>query len=834
MVSEHLESAKPDSSLVIQSMGKGHRLYSRALLLTVVLTACSLLVLAPAGASPRTGSGGKQAALAAPANNTNINLRGVSCVSSADCTAVGYSNGGTLNQAQSGGTPDQTLIVHWDGSAWMPVTSPNASAGSNEFYGVSCLTSSECTAVGSYSNGTVPQTLVEHWDGTAWTVISSPNVSTTLADLLLGVDCTSPSDCTAVGKDFPSAGSGNSQPLVEHWDGTTWTIASSPTPPAPDDWLDGVACVASSDCTAVGGNLSATLIEHWDGTAWSVVASPNVAVPAPNNWLMSVACTSASDCTAVGQASIVHWDGTAWSLASTLATGTELNGVACISTTDCTAVGSANDQLLIENWNGSSWAAVTSPTVPGAIDNVLYGASCNSASDCTAIGSLVSYPGGVGVYQAPIDHWNGSGWSIADVIGVPGAPSTVVATGGAGRAVIAFKPPVLRGGNPIMSYQVTATDTTTPAHGGQTASGSTSPVSVAGLTTGDSYTFTVTAANAFGTGPSSAPSNQITVKNVPSAPTLQSAGAGDGEVLLSWNAPTSIGGSPVMGYDIFVGTTSNGESSAPLSGSPVDGSPVLVTGLTDGVTYYFKVTALNALGGSGLSNEVSAVPSHIAFRLKPGAAATNISQGADGSLWVIGTNPVPGGYGIYEWTGSSWAREPGGAVAIAVAPDGTPLVINSAHQIFVWTGSGWGRLPGAARDIAVGADGSLWVIGTNPVPGGYGIYEWNGSGWGRVAGGAVDIAVAPDGTPLVVNSAHQIFVWTGSGWGRLPGAARDIAVGADGSLWVIGTNPVPGGYGIYEWNGSGWGRVAGGAVDITVGPVGRPWVINSNHQIFAG
>jgi len=86
----------------------------------------------------------------------------------------------------------------------------------------------------------------------------------------------------------------------------------------------------------------------------------------------------------------------------------------------------------------------------------------------------------------------------------------------------------------------------------------------------------------------------------------------------------------------------------------------------------------------------------------------------------------------------------------------------------------------------------------------------------------------------VVNSAHQIFAWTGSGWARGPGAATDIAVGGDGSLWVIGTHPVPGGYGIYRWTGTSWGNVAGGAVSITVGPLGRPWVINSAHRIFAG
>jgi hypothetical protein len=67
---------------------------------------------------------------------------------------------------------------------------------------------------------------------------------------------------------------------------------------------------------------------------------------------------------------------------------------------------------------------------------------------------------------------------------------------------------------PVTSYTVTASDLTTPAHGGQKASGPASPIFVTGLTNGDSYTFSVTATNAAGTGPASAPSNAVT----PTAP----------------------------------------------------------------------------------------------------------------------------------------------------------------------------------------------------------------------------------------------------------------------------------------------------------------------------
>ncbi len=54
------------------------------------------------------------------------------------------------------------------------------------------------------------------------------------------------------------------------------------------------------------------------------------------------------------------------------------------------------------------------------------------------------------------------------------------------------------------------------------------------------------------------------------------------------------------------------------------------------------------------------------------------------SPWVIGCNAVSGGYGIYDWDGSAWQQVGGGAVAIAVAPSGTPWVVNSSGEIFRW------------------------------------------------------------------------------------------------------------------------------------------------------
>jgi dienelactone hydrolase len=226
-------------------------------------------------------------------------------------------------------------------------------------------------------------------------------------------------------------------------------------------------------------------------------------------------------------------------------------------------------------------------------------------------------------------------------------------------------------------------------------------------------------------------------------------------------------------------------------------------------------------------------PAVVVFTLRPGFAR-DIAVGANGFVWVVGTNQVPGGYGLYRWNGDTWSGLAGGAVSISVDASGHPWVTNSADQIWRWNGAGWTLEPGFATDIAVGTNGSVWVVGTNKVPGGYGIYRWNGTSWVPQPGGAVTISVDPSGLPWVINSAHQIWRWNGAGWVLEPGSATDISVGGNGSVWLVGANKVPGGYGIYRWNGIGWVPQSGGAVTIAVDPTGsHPWVTNSQFQIFS-
>jgi uncharacterized repeat protein (TIGR01451 family) len=100
----------------------------------------------------------------------------------------------------------------------------------------------------------------------------------------------------------------------------------------------------------------------------------------------------------------------------------------------------------------------------------------------------------------------------------PGAPTGVSATAGNGQATVSFTPPASDGGAAISSYTVTASP------GGATAGGTMSPITVPGLNNGTTYTFTVTATNAGGTGPASSASSAVT----PTAPTGGGGSGGGG------------------------------------------------------------------------------------------------------------------------------------------------------------------------------------------------------------------------------------------------------------------------------------------------------------------
>jgi hypothetical protein len=368
-------------------------------------------------------------------------LTGVSCISASSCTAVGGNDG----------NPATTLIETWNGSTWSVVTSPSqagslagvscvsasfcvavgddlietwngstwsvASPSGADLSGVSCLSASACTAVGIGGSGT----LVESWNGSAWSVVASPDF-VSVTDSLNDVSCVSASFCVAVGSYLSS--SDVQRTLIESWNGSTWSLVTSPDKFSAANVLNAVTCLSASFCVAVGSwaNGTATLVESWNGSAWSIVASPNGSAAHGLNKLSAVSCTSASSCIAVGfwtvgvegyESLAESWNGSTWSAVSTPDQGNkDLLGVSCVSASSCTAVGwgydtaTGSDQTLTESWNGTAWSIVSSPD-QGTVKNALAGVTCLSATTCTAVGNYDN-----GIERTLVESWNGSAWSL--------------------------------------------------------------------------------------------------------------------------------------------------------------------------------------------------------------------------------------------------------------------------------------------------------------------------------------------------------------------------------------------------------------------------------------
>ncbi len=399
----------------------------------VILVAAGVLAAGPGGmaatgaaaAVPATGQ-----ASAALTLSSNPVLFGVSAVSGSDVWAVGRQNSTGVFK---------TLILHWNGTAWSKVNSPSPSLADAELMGVSAVSGSDAWAVGWYWNrtGTATDTLILHWNGTAWTQVKSPNPSPASpgANSLDGVSARSGSDAWAVGDYLAS--DGLSHALIVHWNGTAWTQVNSPTAPRYTDFgLTGVSAVSGSDAWAVGvrgvpsdGRKSGTLIFHWDGTAWTLVNSPSPG-SGPNQ-LEGVSAVSGSDADAwaVGNYSsldnpgasrtlVLHWNGTAWSkINSPTPNPNDLNflqGVSARSGSDAWAVGNywnttGLSRSLILHWNGTAWSKINSPN-PGPNANRLSGVSARSGSDAWAVGD---HDTAVSTTNSLILHWNGTAWANA-------------------------------------------------------------------------------------------------------------------------------------------------------------------------------------------------------------------------------------------------------------------------------------------------------------------------------------------------------------------------------------------------------------------------------------
>ncbi|MBN8739203.1 MAG: hypothetical protein BGP24_09465 [Lysobacterales bacterium 69-70] len=292
------------------------------------------------------------------------------------------------------------------------------------------------------------------------------------------------------------------------------------------------------------------------------------------------------------------------------------------------------------------------------ICNATLAGSGNSASGSCALTSptagtqqLTASYGGSGTYAAS------NATSTNHAVIAPAAPtepfiSSVVR--GGGQVTVDFLPPGDPGTSPIDSY--------TAECGSKTATDTTTSITVGGLANGVAVTCRVRAHNAVGYGPWSATSASVTPAARPGQPRNLALTPGNASISVAFDAPTSDGGSAIIGYTARCLTFS-------ASGTT---SPIVVAGLANGTAYYCSVAAVNDVGQSQLAAAGPVTPSTV-----PDPPTGVVATRGNGQVSVAFAAPAGnGGSAITGYTatcGGHSQNGPGSPLVVAGLANGTPV-----------------------------------------------------------------------------------------------------------------------------------------------------------------
>jgi len=327
-------------------------------------------------------------------------------------TVTGLTNGKTYqfkvaaeNANGTGAFSDFTYPIEiGPPSPWKIIPSPNPTGRYNDavLNAVACTSATHCLAVGTGDATGQNQPLIERWDGTTWSIAKSAPLYPYGATLN-AVSCKTVTSCFAVGY---AAG----KTLIERWNDKSFVIDA----PSILGSLFGVACATPTKCFAVGGTFGVILT--WNGTTWTIGGSHK------GEYFNAVTCTGPTNCLAVGR-TVKQWNGTKWTIIAQPNRGDFFDGSAtalsCTSATNCYAVGTSLDlaqqeQTSVVHWNGTTWTPVASPNPTDFSGGSLNGVSCTSATNCVAVGAngSGSTDGFTTFGGTLIERWNGTNWTI--------------------------------------------------------------------------------------------------------------------------------------------------------------------------------------------------------------------------------------------------------------------------------------------------------------------------------------------------------------------------------------------------------------------------------------
>lgn len=479
-----------------------------------------------------------------------------------------------------------------------------------------------------------------------------------------------------------------------------------------------------------------------------------------------------------------------------------------------------------------SWSApplgdlpVTGYTVtssPGALT-----ASVSGAARSATVGGLHNGTAYTFTVTATNDYGTGPASSPSNAVtpaGVPDAPVITATAAGNSSVAVSWNAPFDEG-SPITRYTVNSIPATPPV----VVDGNSTSATVSGLSNGTTYSFTVSASNALGTGPSSYASPPVTPATVPGAPTNVVATAGDGSATVTWGAPGWDGGASISSYTV---TSSPRGVTVMTTG---DARSATLGSLQNGTSYSFAVAASNRAGTSAASSSNSVTPSAapapppppppepafgpwqilggrlgsrpVSISSAPGRLDTFVS-GLDGLLWHS------------EATTPSWepvrGSRPTSEVSAVSRSSGTIDVFMRGPDLALWhnfrSGTGWsgwtslgGRLASAPSAVVAGSEIDVFVQGVDAqlwlerLPAA-GQPTWTSAG-GRILGNPAAVAGgAGQVGAFVLGADRALWFWSAGGsWigygGRVSGNPTAVSPqagrleafvqGTDGALWQL-------------------------------------------------
>ena len=477
----------------------------------------------------------------------------------------------------------------WTGTNWSqinPTTSPPARFGAPIAYSPAI---GELALFGGQGTGYDADTWV--WTGANWNLLSSssnPSVRTLAAMTYDSATC----------QMVLFGGYNGTSYLADTWQWSAVAVTAVSPIAGPTSGGGSVAI------TGIGFNgVTAVQFGTTNATSYAVNSSTQITAvsPAESVGMVNVTVTNASGASATSSADQFTYEAVPTVTALSPTSGPLAGGTSvAITGTNFTGATAVDFGVLAAGSytvNSATSITATSP-VEASGTSVDVTVTTPSGTSATSGADQFTYEGGVGIFGR-----------------VPDAPTNVWATAGNVSAEVTWQE-TADNGSVIVGYRVTALDLTTSANGGETclATGEgTTSCNVAGLTSGDTYTFTVTATNGVGTSPVSGASNAVTPMTLPGAPTGVSAVSGNASATVSWTAPSSDGGSAIIRY-VVIASGSGGQAC-----TMVGATSCTVTGLQDGTAYTFTVTAANIFGtgpASRTSNQVTPIAgSSIAFKL---------------------------------------------------------------------------------------------------------------------------------------------------------------------------------------------------------------------------